>query len=496
MDRKTLMTHLNPQRLDRRRKRFKIHLKQSAILWTACFMTLLFMSHPALAEDPGPRIPVLKLRKGKILITPLLDIRSLNSAKPLAKDIETLSLEQKANFLVTLRKTLANDAPQHDFVAYGAEFDEIAKLKSLKDMAQRLNAAKSLEQKEFEEIGRILDDFQYLIFFSFTGETIDYQHSRQTPEDADGFLVENIYTTRRLMSAKIAIWDIKYNQIERFIEINPTAEQKKSVFVKTEKKVSAYKFGPTNYDQAIEPDRLDRKAASSLQEELALHRKRFPSIPGRDPEFSNAIKALNPSSVAESQPKAKPQPKVNALPRPRRQRPQADEFEDNFRMELSLRSTVMGVLPLASLFIGAATLKWKIFRLGGGIDFTPLGTVIDHEVRLYNVYNGCLCFSGDLEWELGSNFRIQTGGYYGVGIFTYKQSDLMPDLDGIKPKGKSDGYTYKAPRVRFLWGSRQGAQFGIGAYQHIYHKLENPELVANHPAKYGIELTVAAASGG
>jgi hypothetical protein len=72
----------------------------------------------------------------------------------------------------------------------------------------------------------------------------------------------------------------------------------------------------------------------------------------------------------------------------------------------------------------------------------------------------------------------------------------MPRIDGTKPKNQGDGYLYRATRVRYLRGDRNGAQFGLGAYQHFYYTLTRPELVANHPTKWGIELTLAVASGG
>jgi hypothetical protein len=165
-------------------------------------------------------------------------------------------------------------------------------------------------------------------------------------------------------------------------------------------------------------------------------------------------------------------------------------------MELSLKATMMGTLPLPTLYIGAATLKWKILRIGGGLEFSPLGTMIDHELRLYDVYNGCLCLTADVEWQFGNKNRILTGLYYGAGIFTYNQSDLLPDLDGTKSKSQSDGYIYRAPRVRYLRGDHKGLQFGLGVYQHIYDKIDKPELIANHPGQYGIEFTVAVATGG
>jgi len=169
--------------------------------------------------------------------------------------------------------------------------------------------------------------------------------------------------------------------------------------------------------------------------------------------------------------------------------------EANWRTELSLKSTIMGVLPLPTLYFGMAKLNYEFLRLGGGIAFTPKSTVIDHDVKLYEVSNGCLCFTADIEWDMGNKDRILTGGYLGIGVFTYSQIELVPEFYETKPKSEGDAYYYAAPRVRYLRGDRNGVQYGFGVYRHHYEKLDKPELVANHPAPWGIELTLAVVTG-
>jgi hypothetical protein len=430
---------------------------------------------------------IKNLRAGDILITPLLDLRDPKLKLQLEKKIDFYPPRQRIIYAESLGKILFQNSQLHRVHTSGKAFDEISSVKALNDMARKVNSATPLSPAEAEKIGSVLTGFQYLVFFSFTNEEANYQHAREIPKDADGFLVENIYITQRKMAAQIVVWDILNNQITDSIQINPTAEARSSVFVRTGKKPTAYQFPPSNYDIAREPDALDRKPTSSLETERSAHRNRFPALPEREPEFTTALKGLNPTPT--SAPSTTGTNKVPA-------RQNKFDFEDNFRMELTLKSTLMGVLPLPTLYLGAATLKWKILRIGGGIEFSPLGTMIDHEVRLYDVYNGCLCLSADVEWQLGNKNRILTGLYYGAGIFTYNQSDLLPDLDGTKSKSQSDGYIYRAPRVRYLRGAHEGLQFGIGVYQHYYDNLEKPELVANHPYQYGLELVFAAAIGG
>jgi len=439
----------------------------------------------AYGEESTPKIK--NLRAGDILITPLLDLRDPKLKLQPEKKIDFYPPRQRTIYAESLGKIIFPNSQLHRVHTSGKAFDEITSFKALNDMARKVNSATPLSPAEAEKIGRVLTGFQYLVFFSFRNEEANYQHVRETPKDADGFLVENIYSTQRKMSAQIVVWDILNNQITESIQINPTAEARTSVFVRTGKKPAANQFPPADYDSAREPDTLDRKPTSSLETERSVHRNRFPALPEREPEFTNALKGLNPAPTSATSPTG-----TNKAPA----RQNKTDFEDNFRMELTLKSTLMGVLPLPTLYIGAATLKWKILRLGGGLEFSPLGTMIDHEVRLYDVYNGCLCLSADVEWQLGNKNRILTGLYYGAGIFTYNQSDLLPDLDGTQSKSQSDGYIYRAPRIRYLRGDHQGVQFGIGVYQHHYDKLEKPELVANHPYQYGLEITVAVATGG
>ena len=446
---------------------------------------LVFICEPTNSQAQDQLSSIGSLRPGSILITPLLDLRN-TKLEPTSK-MDFYPQEQRIIYAEALGKILFSNSKKHRVRTSGEAFDQIINLKTLNELARKANSGTPPPAIESSKIESILSGFQYLIFFSLTNEEAKYDYTRENPTNADGFLVEHIYTTKRLMAVKISVWDIQNNQITHVAEVNATPEARKSIFVKTEKKMSPYVFPPSDYDQAIAPDIHDRKPTSSLETERSVHRNRFPPLPDREPEFSNALRKFNPTQPepTEISEKARPRSKQND-----------SKFENNLRMELNLKSTLMGVLPLPNIFIGAATLKWKILRIGGGIEFSPLGTMIDHEVRLYEVFNGCLSLSADVEWQLGSNNRILTGAYYGAGVFTYKQSDLLPDLDGTKSKSQSDGYIYRAPRVRYLRGAHEGLQFGIGVYQHYYDRLEKPELVANHPYQYGLELVFAAAIGG
>lgn len=451
-------------------------------------IAIIFLTSAAhLSAQPNTtEFDVNSLRKGDVIITPLIDLRDPKEKIDINKKIDFYTPSQRTHLSENLGKILFSGSKYYRYITSGSALDEFIKIKNLGDITRRANSAAPLSPSDLSKINSVLPGFQYVIFFSFTHEKLNRQFSRETPPDADGFLFENIYTTQRLMSAKLSILDLQNNQIVHVAEINPIAESKKSVFIKTGKKPSAYKFTPPNFDLAIEPDKFDLKPQPSLETELAVHKDRFPPLPERDPEFSEALKKFNKSPTQapqDVQSRAKPKEKDAG-------------FKDNFRMEFTVRSTLMGVLPLPSIFIGAGTLKWKILRLGGGLEFSPFGTLIDHEVRIYNVYNTCLSLSADVEWQFGSFNRILTGAYLGSGFFSYKQSDMLPDLDGTKSKKQTDGYIYRAPRVRYLIGGHQGLQFGVGIYQHIFDRLEKPELVANHPSQYGLEISLAAALGG
>lgn len=441
--------------------------------------------YPTKSQAQDQSLSIENLRAGSILITPLLDLRGTKIDPTSKTDID--SKKQRITYAESLGEILFANSRKHRVRTSGEAFDQIINLKTLNELARTANSGKPLPATDSINIGSILSGFQYLIFFSLTNDEAKYEYARENPTDADGFLVQHTYTAKRLMIVKIAVWDIKNNQITHVAEVNAIPEARKSIFVKTEKKMSPYIITPSNYDLAIAPDIHDRKPTSSLETERSVHRNRFPPLPDRDPEFTNALRNFMPTQPKPTEISEKSKP-------PSRQNDH--KFENNLRMELNLKSTLMGVLPLPNIFLGAATLKWKILRIGGGIEFSPLGTMIDHEVRLYEVFNSCFSLSADVEWQLGSNNRILTGAYYGAGVFTYKQSDLLPDLDGTKSKSQSDGYIYRAPRVRYLRGAHEGLQFGIGVYQHYYDKLEKPELLANHPYKYGLELVFAAAIGG
>lgn len=431
-----------------------------------------------------------QLGRGAIVVLPLIDLREEKIMSDNKKQIKPLSDEERSSYSEKLRDILFPSRAQHLAVTTGAIADRVRSVPHLNVLARMANSGQPMKAQDSETLRKALSPAKYILFFSITGEDVNWNYSREQPADANGLYQNHVYSIERKMSASVAIWDSDNNTIIYKEEIKPIASTVKSQFVKTRAAAPRNRDVPANFYNASEPDKFDLKPNSSLDIELTHHKERFPSMPERDPAFSKAFDQFLPQSSVASHSASTSNSQQIQQPK----NPEKPSKSDNLRAEITLKATTMGVLPLPSLFIGAGVLKWNFLRIGGGIEFTPISTLIDHNLILYDVWNACLCFSADVEWDLGRTSRIQTGLYLGGGAFNYKQSDMIPTLDGLKPETKGDGYIYRAPRVRYLYGDRNGAQLGFGVYQHYYIKLDRPELVENHPSLWGIEITIAGAS--
>lgn len=452
------------------------------------FLLIGCVHKPVDIRRPATKQNLPQVGRGGVVLTPLFDLRDEKILDEQKKYIGSFSDEQRLSYAEKLQYILFPNTTDNQTLTGGAIYTRVMSFENIKKLASIAVDASSLPTYEAEALKKILAPARYIAFFSFNSEKLNWNYSRQNPEDStSGHIQKHVYSIERKMSATVSIWEADSNRFVYRKQIDPIVSSVNSVLVKTKNLGPTPTQMPSNYDKAINPDKFDLKPSISVEIERMYHANRFPPIPEREPTFSAEFKSFNPSNAMDAnmteQKPSQPKPNSSKNTGP----------SDNMRAELTIKATTMGVLPLPSLFLGAAILKWNILRLGGGIEFTPISTLIDHNLILYKVWNACFCLSADVEWQLGRNHRIQTGAYLGSGAFNYEPSDLMPTMDGLDPKTQGDGYLYRAPRVRYLYGDRNGAQFGFGVYQHYYMSINRTELAANHPSLWGIELTFAAA---
>lgn len=432
------------------------------------------------------------IRSSDMVITPLMDLRNLKNAPLDGSTPPTFSDQQRYFYASSLRDAILSKRQDVRPHSSGPAFDWVARIENLRELALKANQKSPLSNQDAALIKSGLNGFRFVVFFTFLEDQVSYSVQKESKKDSQGLVNDHTYQVSRKLDLNIAIWDSEKNETIFTSSVSPISSSKRSVAIKSGNRPARGTPLRDDYTAAEDPDKLDRSPTMNLDQELKAHKERFPDVPAREPLLlANLPKLFDGPIHDRTNPQSEP-----VTPKNVKSVADNDQPKENTRTELTLKSTIMGVLPLPTIFIGVATLKNRFLRLGGGVEFTPKGTLIDHDFTIYEVWNGCLCLSADIEWELGQKNRIQTGSYFGAGVFSYSESDIMPRVDGTKPENQGDGYLYRATRVRYLRGDRDGAQFGIGAYQHFYYTLNRPELVANHPAKWGIELTLAVASGG
>ena len=432
------------------------------------------------------------IRSSDMVITPLIDLRNLKNVPLDGTTPPTFSDQQRYFYANSLREAISNKRQDVRPHSSGPAFNWVARVENLRELALKANSKIPFPNEDVTLIKSGLSGYRFVVFFTFLDDQVSYDAQKKPRESSQGLVNDHTYQVSRKLGLNIAIWDSIKNQTIFTSSVSPIHSSKRTVGIKSGTRPKRGIPVSDDYKAAEEPDKIDRSPTMNLEQELKLHKDRFPDVPAREPLLIAELPKLFDGAVNDRSASDTAQVNQNNM----NSASNDSQLKENTRTELTLKSTIMGVLPLPTLFIGVATLKHRFLRLGGGVEFTPRGTLIDHNLTIYEVWNGCLCLSADIEWDLGQKDRLQTGSYFGAGVFSYSESDIMPRIDGTKPRNQGDGYFYRATRVRYLRGDRNGAQFGLGAYQHFYYNLTRPELVANYPAKWGIELTLAVASGG
>ena len=223
------------------------------------------------------------------------------------------------------------------------------------------------------------------------------------------------------------------------------------------------------------------KGTSDLEHELKVHKLRFPKFLGREPSFSASFKDIALSMPIQGS-------EQNLI-----------EYKNftNHRPELTFRSQKLGSLSSHSLFFGASSIIYNRYRFGAGLDFSISDPQITYQQKKYKLQSANFLLTTDMEWQLSRGLRMLTGALLGGGSFTIKSTDT-PTAEAQdsadqqnKPADPTDSYSYVAPRVRFLLGSKQGGQIGLGVYKQFYKGLDRPEVLEHMPSKWGVEATLA-----
>jgi hypothetical protein len=420
------------------------------------------------------------LKRDLIVMTSLIDLRD-EVERPPGFDafIQPFSEKEAMTYAETFKEVFFKYRKDIRVFGAGGAFEGISKIKNLKDLSRKVLAKQELTKDEQDLFDRERQDKRFIFFFYFDSEKLHFDYSVSTPADAKGLYVEKNYFAKRTMVVKLALYDTKVGKTVFITQKTLVPEHRNQVLVRTGLSPKAVKGSKGRYASARDPDIYDQMGRGSLDHELRYHRSRFPvGFPAREPSFTGSF-----DDLALSLPIKKSEQNLIEY-----------EYFTFHRPELTVKNAEIGPTSMTSLFIGSSSIIYNRFRWGLGVEFGGAGESFKFEGKDYDIGHYCFCMTTDLEWELSDSVRLLTGSVLGAGSFniTLKEEELPGAEVEEKKKPKGDGYWYAAPRIKFIFGGKEGLQFGIGAYKQFYSGLIEPQLIQNKPGQWGGEISILA----
>ncbi len=420
------------------------------------------------------------LKRDLIVMTPLLDLRGQVQHPPgYDADVLPFSQKQSVAFAEVFKQRFFKLRKDIQVFGAGGAFDGIAKIAILPEISRKVLAKETLSLSDQRLLNRARQDKRFIFFFNFAEEKLHFEYSMTIPLDANGLYVEKHYDAKRTMILKFALWDAKEAKTVFISEKILEPFTRNNILVRTGLSPLAVKGGKGQYDSARDPDVYDRMGTDSLEDELRYHKGRFPTVfPRREPDFTGSFDDF-----------------ILSLPIKKSEQ-NLIEYE-NFtfhRPELTLRNSEMGSDSMASVFLGSSSIIYNRYRVGLGVELGAASKDVRHDGKDYEISKFCFCLTTDLEWELTDYIRLLTGSVLGAGNFgiTQKIDDqLVGETSGEKPE-TSDGFWYAAPRIRLVFGEKEGVQFGLGAFKQFHAGLVEPQITKNSPGTWGAELSLMA----
>jgi len=433
--------------------------------------------------DTEPGFDWETMKRDQILMTPLIDLRTGVVSVPGQESlVAPFSSEQNIAYAEAFKQVFFKWRKDIRVFGAGGAFENISTLPNLPELSRKALNKESFSPEDVAKIRDLNQGIRFLFFFNLVGERLEYRYSVAAPSDAKGLYIEKNYEAVHILEVELALWDSKEAKTVLKLQkiVQPTSFNQ--VILRTGK-IPDKTTGksPGRYASAVNPDIWDMQGTNDLEHELKVHKLRFPKFLGREPSFSASFKDVALSMPIQGS-------EQNLI-----------EYKNftNHRPELTFRSQKLGSLSSHSLFFGASSIIYNRYRFGAGLDFSISDPQITYQQKKYKLQSANLLLTTDMEWQLSPGLRMLTGALLGGGSFTIKSTDTptveAQDSAGQnnKPADPTDSYSYVAPRVRFLLGSKQGGQIGLGVYKQFYKGLDRPEVLEHMPSKWGVEATLA-----
>lgn len=444
-----------------RRAPHTVKLLRPSVLLTLAMMLPACLMTGVSQVDTDPEFDWNTIKRDQILMTPLVDLRpSAARGQPFFTDQERLGYPEKfKQTFFKLRKDL------RVFGAGGA-YEKMAGLPQFDELARRVFAKEALPADAVAAIKAGAQEIRFIFFFAITRESLD--HSFQYVFRKDQKRDVKRYSSTRSFDVRLALWDVQTNKTVWIATEHLTPSNQATIEVENSSK-RLVKDGKNYVWKGFAPP-------TSLASELAKNLTRFPSFPDREPEFSGSFDDF-----------------ALALPiHPSEEKLIEYSYFTYHRPEAGVRVASLHDQIELGLALGYSSIIYNRYRVGGLMIIPFSNQRVQYAGDNYDVTALSYGLTWDREWTISNNFRLLTGVLLGGTAFSYELVPAEEPVVGVgEEQGESDGAFIVWPRAQFLFGERQGFQWGLGVAYRFFDGIEEPVLKANRPSIWGVDASIA-----
>ncbi len=414
------------------------------------------------------------LKRDQILMMPLQDLRERLSVDPAQEAYFAFFSEaERREYPEKFKQVFFKNRKDIRVFGAGGAYEALQSTPNLNEKSKQILAKTPLSEQSLAEMKNGTQDIRFFMAFAVTKEELSKKFTYE--EAAKKRYASKIYTAKRDLTVTMAIWDAKENKTV-WVATKKITPQNTKIFrvPRRTKPDDDADTAPVTFDAYDSPYN-----GWTFDSEIAMHPERFPSYPGREPDFSNSFKDFS-----------------LALPlHPSEEKYIEYESFTYHRPEATLRASRFGQGGQRHFELGSSSIIHNRYRIGPYIGI-PLNAAktsfqnMDYEVSMF-----LIGLTLDAEFEWTKTKRLLIGSNIATGVLSASQDQSRDTTHSNSSNQEdntiSDRVGIYTPHVKIMFGDRQGGSIGLGVSYRIFSGIQEEIFKEQSPSNWSVEGSVA-----
>ncbi|MCX6116674.1 MAG: hypothetical protein NT027_03970, partial [Proteobacteria bacterium] len=355
----------------------------------------------------------------------------------------------------------------------GGAFEKLIENENLPDKSESMIRNKPLSDSQLNELKSGTQGIRFFMAFAVMKDNTRYDFSYSEPSNV-GYALKTYYHIRDI-DIQVALWDSKDNKTVWSALKKVSPSNSRSLKVRRISVPEGVDMSSVTFDADDNPHE-----ESNLTSELSRRPERFPSMPDKEPAFSESFDDF-----------------ALALPlHPSEEKLIEYESFTYHRPELSFLLSKIGDHSVGGGEFGFSSRKYNKYRLGFAVGISGNTPKVAFENKYYNLSEVHGGLTTDFEFRLAGTTNLQIGALLGWAWLnaTEHQDDADKKLKTNTTKDKSEESLSKLdatwaiwPRIRIIFNAANTAQFYLGGTYRKYYGIEENVFKENTPANWSAD---------